>query len=50
MAYRGPYEYSVPEHGRDFTMQAEPPVALHPIPIDGPHPSDKKLLGLDDLS
>ena len=24
VAYRGPYEYSVPRHGRDYTMQNEP--------------------------
>jgi hypothetical protein len=24
VAYRGPYEYSLPRHGKDYTMQNEP--------------------------
>ena len=50
VAYRGPYEYSVPEAEKDFTMQAAPPVSDKKIHIDGPHPSEEMLLGLPPIS
>ena len=50
IAYRGPYEYSVPEAEKDFTMQAEPPTSDKKIAIPGPHPADEKLLGMPPIS
>jgi cytochrome c oxidase subunit 1 len=37
VVHRGPYEYSVPGHDRDFTPQNEPVSELNPPLI--PHPS-----------
>jgi cytochrome c oxidase subunit 1 len=50
VAYRGPYEYSVPEAEKDFTMQAEPPLSDKKIAIPGLHPADEMLLGLPPIS
>jgi cytochrome c oxidase subunit 1 len=50
VAYRGPYEYSVPEAETDFTMQTALPAGGNQVKIDGPHPSDEKLIGLAPLS
>jgi cytochrome c oxidase subunit 1 len=50
VAYRGPYEYSMPGQDKDFTMQAEPPTSTKKIMLDGPRPEDEKLIGLPPLS
>jgi len=50
VAYRGPYEYSVPGHPTDFTPQSEPPVSTKPIQISGPHPQDEKTIGFPPLT
>ncbi|MCE0523068.1 MAG: cbb3-type cytochrome c oxidase subunit I [Methylacidiphilales bacterium] len=50
VVYRGPYEYSVPGHDKDFTPQAEPPSVTKPIPISGPAPEDERIIGLPPLS
>jgi cytochrome c oxidase subunit 1 len=50
VAYRGPYEYSVPEADKDYTPQSEPPTTTKKIPIDGTRPEFEKLVGLPPLS
>ena len=49
-AYRGPYEYSVPGHAVDFTMQAAPPETARPVHVSGPHPSDERSIGFPPLT
>ena len=49
VAYRGPYEYSVPGESKDFTPQAEPPSKKEPLPISGTRPEDEKLLGMPPI-
>ena len=48
--YRGPYEYSVPDHEKDFTPQAELPSTGKPIPIPAPPPAERKIIGIAPLS
>ena len=50
VAYRGPYEYSVPGHPTDFTPQAEPPATTQPVHISGPHPQDERSVGFPPLT
>jgi len=50
VAYRGPYEYSVPGHATDFTPQAEPPSGAKPVKISGPPPEEEKTIGFPHLS
>jgi cytochrome c oxidase subunit 1 len=50
VAYRGPYEYSVPGHPTDFTPQWEPPAGAKPIRASGPHPSEEKSIGFPPLT
>jgi cytochrome c oxidase subunit 1 len=50
VAYRGPYEYSVPGHPTDFTPQSEPPASDKSIHISGPHPQDEKSIGFPPLT
>jgi cytochrome c oxidase subunit 1 len=50
VAYRGPYEYSVPGHATDFTLQAEPPTSSEPVHISGPHPQEERTIGFPPLT
>jgi len=50
VAYRGPYEYSVPGDPTDFTPQSEPPATSKPIHISGPHPQDERSVGFPPLT
>ena len=51
IAYRGPYEYSVPGDPTDFTPQNEPPVKdKPPVKISGPHPEDERTVGFPPLT
>jgi cytochrome c oxidase subunit 1 len=50
VAYRGPYEYSVPGHPTDFTPQAEPPLSTKPIKISGPPPEEELNIGFPPLT
>lgn len=50
VAYRGPYEYSVPEAANDFTPQAEPPTSTKKIPLTDILPENKRIIGLGPLS
>ena len=50
VAYRGPYEYSVPGHPTDFTPQSEPPASTKPVRISGPHPQDERTIGFPPLT
>jgi cytochrome c oxidase subunit 1 len=50
VAYRGPYEYSVPGEENDYTPQSQPPRSDRKVDIAGPHPSDNMLLGLPPIS
>jgi cytochrome c oxidase subunit 1 len=50
VAYRGPYEYSVPGEAKDFTPQSEVPHKTEPEPIQGKRPEDQKIIGLGPLS
>ena len=50
VAYRGPYEYSVPGHPTDFTPQGEPPAGNKPVQVRGPHPSEERPLGFPPLT
>lgn len=38
VVYRGPYEYSHPDHGADFWPQTDPPVK--PAPVESPAPDE----------
>ena len=50
IAYRGPYEYSVPGEPTDFTPQNEPPTKAKPVQISGPHPEDERTIGFPPLT
>src|SRR5476651_212757 len=50
VAYRGPYEYSVPGDPTDFTMQAQPPATTKPVHISGPHPAEERTIGFPPLT
>jgi cytochrome c oxidase subunit 1 len=51
IAYRGPYEYSVPGHPTDFTPQSEPlPPINKPIHISGPPPAEERTIGFPPLT
>jgi len=50
VAYRGPYEYSVPGHPTDFTPQGEPPSGAKPVQSSGPHPSEERSIGFPPLT
>jgi cytochrome c oxidase subunit 1 len=50
MAYRGPYEYSVPEDPTDFTPQSEPPRSQKPVQISGLAPEDERSIGFPPLT
>jgi cytochrome c oxidase subunit 1 len=50
VAYRGPYEYSVPGHPTDFTPQAESPAALQHVYISGPPPEEERNIGFPPLT
>jgi cytochrome c oxidase subunit 1 len=50
IAYRGPYEYSVPGHPTDFTPQAEPPSKIKPVLLSGLAPEDEKTIGFPNLT
>jgi cytochrome c oxidase subunit 1 len=41
VAYRGPYEYSVPGDPTDFTPQSQPPSSNKTIHISGPPPAEE---------
>jgi len=52
VAYRGPYEYSVPGHPTDYTPQSEPESAVK-IRLqegDGTPPEEKRIIGLPPLN
>ena len=50
VAYRGPYEYSVPGHPTDFTMQADP-LRVSPTPIASDTPQEERqIIGLPTLN
>jgi cytochrome c oxidase subunit 1 len=50
VAYRGPYEYSVPGHAVDFTPQCDPPANDQVVEIHGAHPAEQKLIGAPPLT
>ncbi len=50
VAYRGPYEYSVPGAPHDFTPQGEPPTTDKPVKITGPHPEEERTIGFPPLT
>jgi cytochrome c oxidase subunit 1 len=50
VAYRGPYEYSVPGHENDFTPQSEPPKTDKAIKISGPPPAEERSIGFPPLT
>ena len=50
VAYRGPYEYSVPGEPTDFTPQCEPPSSRMPIKISGPPPEEERNIGFPPLT
>ena len=50
IAYRGPYEYSVPGEDKDYTPQSEPPTDDHKIPIETQRPENRRMLDLPPLS
>ncbi len=50
VAYRGPYEYSVPGHPTDFTPQSEPPTSTKPVQISGPPPAEERTIGFPPLT
>jgi cytochrome c oxidase subunit 1 len=50
IAYRGPYEYSVPGHPTDFTPQSEPLASTKPVQITGPAPAEERSIGFPPLS
>lgn len=51
VVYRGPYEYSVPGHATDFTMQAQPTTSVKRIPLEGDvPPEEKRALGFPPLT
>jgi cytochrome c oxidase subunit 1 len=50
VAYRGPYEYSVPGEPTDFTMQAAPPTSDKPIKISGLPPEEERSIGFPPLT
>ena len=50
VAYRGPYEYSVPGHPTDFTPQSEPPTMTRPVQISGPAPEEERSIGFPPLT
>ncbi len=50
VAYRGPYEYSVPGAPTDYTPQDEPPGASHPRQISGPPPAEERTIGFPPLT
>jgi cytochrome c oxidase subunit 1 len=50
VAYRGPYEYSVPGHPTDFTPQAEPPASSRPVKISGTAPEEERSIGFPPLT
>ncbi len=50
VAYRGPYEYSVPGHPVDFTPQSEPPTTAKPVQISGPSPEEERTIGFPPLT
>jgi cytochrome c oxidase subunit 1 len=50
VAYRGPYEYSVPGHPTDFTMQSQPPKSFEPARLVGTPPEEEKIIGLPTLN
>jgi cytochrome c oxidase subunit 1 len=41
VAYRGPYEYSLPRHGKDYTMQNEP---IEASELTAAHPAREPVL------
>jgi cytochrome c oxidase subunit 1 len=49
VAYRGPYEYSVPGHPTDFTPQSQPP-AVPAKTFSGPAPEKEQIIGLPPLN
>jgi cytochrome c oxidase subunit 1 len=50
VAYRGPYEYSVPGHPTDFTPQSEPPTSTKSVHISGPPPEEERSIGFPPLT
>ncbi|MEJ0000237.1 MAG: hypothetical protein WDO13_14365 [Verrucomicrobiota bacterium] len=50
VAYRGPYEYSVPGAEKDYTPQADPPTTTKPVEISGPAPAEEKTIGFPHLT
>ena len=50
VAYRGPYEYSVPGHPTDFTPQSEPPSSNKSVHISGPPPEEERSIGFPPLT
>jgi cytochrome c oxidase subunit 1 len=49
VAYRGPYEYSVPGHPTDFTPQSEPPSGKT-VKISGTAPEEERSIGFPPLT
>ena len=49
-AYRGPYEYSVPNHTLDYTMQANPPSQVAQKPIEELAPEERRMLAFPPLT
>jgi cytochrome c oxidase subunit 1 len=50
VAYRGPYEYSVPGHPTDFTPQSEPQTSTKSVHISGPPPEEERSIGFPPLT
>jgi cytochrome c oxidase subunit 1 len=50
VAYRGPYEYSVPGAPTDYTPQDEPPTTTTKIQISGPAPAEETSIGFPPLN
>src|ERR1700735_1007028 len=50
VAYRGPYEYSVPGHPTDFPPQPEPPPPTKTVHISGPPPAEDRTIGFPPLT
>jgi cytochrome c oxidase subunit 1 len=50
VAYRGPYEYSVPGDATDFTVQCAPPASVKHVLISGPAPAEERSIGFPPLT
>jgi cytochrome c oxidase subunit 1 len=49
VAYRGPYEYSVPGEDKDYTPQSEPPSTSPKVHIEGTRPENERIIGMPPI-